>query len=196
MALVLEASKLLIMAKDIKHLCPIVVVKFFSIYSSFHYPIASGVVSKAPIPLISLKYQPLKVVKPSLLTSRPSLTYTLIGSWCKLTLKMFLITFFKLLFLESCKMLGDLWQASSPLPSFFRCSFFSLILAWVAWEEVHHYWVFFKQEVKWPLKRYFICLGPLLRILKNHYANPQLCFSIPSRQYTHCGPYERNCLCL
>jgi hypothetical protein len=34
-------------------------------------------------------------------------------------IEMFLITFFELLFLKSCKMLGDLWQASSPLPSCF-----------------------------------------------------------------------------
>jgi hypothetical protein len=55
------------------------------------------------------------IVKPYFLASKPSSTYTLIGSRHKLISKMFLIMFFKLLFKKSYKMSGDLWRTLSPL---------------------------------------------------------------------------------
>ncbi len=64
---------------------------------------------------ISLGYQPLEALKPSLLAFKPSSTYTLIGLWCRSTLKIFLILFRKLLFLENYVRLGGLWQTLSPL---------------------------------------------------------------------------------
>jgi hypothetical protein len=51
----------------------------------------------------------------------------------------------------------------------------------------------FYTQGKVPPKRSLICLGPLLNTPWNHCMNPQLCLSIPSKQYTHHGPYERNC---
>jgi hypothetical protein len=69
------------------------------------------------------------------------------------------------------------------------CSFFSLLLAWVACVGVHHYWVIFKHEAKWPPRRSFICFGPLLNSPKDHCMGPQLRLSIPSRWYPHCGVF-------
>jgi hypothetical protein len=45
-------------------------------------------------------------MRPSLLASEPSLTYTLIRSWCRSTFKTLLIVFPELLFLENCVMRG------------------------------------------------------------------------------------------
>jgi hypothetical protein len=143
---------------------------------------------------ISLEYQPLEDVKPSILASKPSLTYTLIGSWCKSTSRMFLITFFKVLFVKSYEMLRDLWWTLSLLPSF-MVLIFLFLLTWATWRGYHHYWVILRHEVGWPLKRYYICLGPLLNIFKVHCTSPQLCFSIPSGQYPCRGPFEQDYLC-
>jgi len=74
---------------------------------------------KSTYPLISLKYWPLKIVKPSFLTSKTSSTYTLIELWCKLTSKILLITFLQLLFLKNYGMLKVFWRALSLLPKKF-----------------------------------------------------------------------------
>jgi hypothetical protein len=123
------------------------------------------------------------------------LTNTLIGLWCKLTSKTFLITFFKMLFLENYEMLGVIWQTLSHLPSCFMCSFFSLLPAWATWRRGHHYWIIFKHKVKWTRWRSFIFPSPLSNIPKNHCASPKLCISIPSGRYPHCEPYEQNYPC-
>jgi hypothetical protein len=60
------------------------------------------------------------------------------------------------------------------------CSLFSLLLTWVASGRGHHYWIIFKHEEGGPLRRSFICFGPLSSSPKNHYVSPQLLFSIPS----------------
>jgi hypothetical protein len=66
-----------------------------------------------------LKVSTFKVMKPFFLALKPSLTYTLIGLWCKLMYKMLLIVILKLLFLESYKMLKNLlWTLSLLLGCF------------------------------------------------------------------------------
>ncbi len=129
------------------------------------------VVSKA---LIShqLKYRPLEAMRPSFLTSKPSSTYTLIGSWYMLMSKTFLIGFFKLIFLENYVMLRGLWQALSLLACCFMCSFFFLLLAWSTCGRGHHYWIISRHETWWPPKRSFSCFGPLLNSFKNHCVGP------------------------
>jgi hypothetical protein len=116
----------------------------------------------------------MEVVRPSFLASKPFLTYTLIRSWCKSTSKTLLITFFELLFLKNYVMPRGIWRTFSPLPSCFVCSFFFLLLTWVACGRGHHYWVIFRHEARWPLKRFFIYFGPLLNSFKNHHTGPQL----------------------
>jgi len=74
---------------------------------------------KITYPSTSLEYWPLDVVKPSFLASKPSSTYTLIASWCKSTLKIILIIFFKLIFLKSYGIRRDLWWALCPLLAWF-----------------------------------------------------------------------------
>jgi len=150
---------------------------------------------KSTYPPISLEYWPLEAMKPSILALEPSLTYTLIGLWCKLILKMLLITFFKLLFLKMYEMLGDLWWALSLYRVILWCSFFSLLPTWITWRGGHHYWIIFRHEAMWSLRRFFICHGPLLNILRNHCVSPQLCFSIRSGWYPHCGPFESDYFC-
>jgi hypothetical protein len=145
---------------------------------------------KSTYPPINLKYPPMEVVKPSLLASKLSLTYTLIGSWCKLMSKMLLITIFKLLLLESYKMLGTFGKHYPFYQVDLWCSFFSLLLAWASWGASHHYWIIFRHKGRWPPRRY------LLSTLRNHCASPQLRLSIPSGWYTHHGPYELDCPCL
>ncbi len=54
----------------------------------------------------------------------------------------------------------------------------------------------FKHEVGWPLRRFFIYFGPLSNFPRYHRAGPQLCLSIPSKQYPHHGAYEWNYLCI
>ncbi len=76
-------------------------------------------------PPISLEYRPLEAMRPSFLASEPSSTYTFIGPWCKLTSKMLLITFFKLLFLNNCVMSRSFWRVLSSLPSCFYGAHFS-----------------------------------------------------------------------
>ncbi len=122
--LVLGANKLLAMVKDIGGLHPIVVGKvFFQLISHSIVLQLWGFFTNTYSP-ISLEFWPLEVVRPSLLAFKPSLTYTLIGPWCRSMLKTLLITFFKLLFLEGCVIPGGLWQALSP---FLGC-FMALIL--------------------------------------------------------------------
>jgi hypothetical protein len=137
-----------------------------------------------------------KGVKPSFLASEPSSTYTLIGFWCKSMSKMFLITFFALLFLKNYKMLGFLWRALSLLLGCFMVLFFIILPTWATWKMGHHYWIIYMHESKWPLRRSFICPGPLSSIRRNHYMGPKLCLSIPSKWYPHHGPYEWNYPCL
>jgi hypothetical protein len=108
------------------------------------------------------------LVEPSFLALEPFLTYTLIGSWCKLMSKIFLITFFEMLFLKNYGLLENLWWALSFLPSCFIVFIFSLLLAWGTWKRGHHYWIIFKHEVGWPFSRSFICFGPLLNTFRNH----------------------------
>ncbi len=75
-------------------------------------------------PHINLEYRPLEVVKPSLLASKPSLIYTLIGSWCRSMSKFFLISFFELLFFKSYVMLRGFWRTLLPLPNYFMVLIF------------------------------------------------------------------------
>ncbi len=137
-------------------------------------------------PFINLEYRPLEVMRPS----EPSSTYTLIGPWCKSMLKMLLITFFKLLFLESCVMLKSFWQALSHYQVILWCSFFFLLPAWAACGGGHHYWTIFRHEVGWPPKKSFIYFSSLSNFLKDDFVGPQLCLSIPNGQYPHCGAYD------
>jgi hypothetical protein len=74
---------------------------------------------RSTYPSINLEYQPLEVMRPSLLASELSSTYTLIGPWCRSMSKMLLITFFKLLFKNNYVMLKNFWRALSPLPGYF-----------------------------------------------------------------------------
>ncbi len=131
-------------------------------------------------------------MRPSFLALNPSSTYTLIRSWCKSTPKMFLIWFLFIFILENSKMSGTFGEHYPFYHVVLWCSFFFLFPAWVAWRRGHHYWIIFRHEATWPLKRLFIRLEPLLNIPKDHCASPQLCLFIPSKQYPHCGPYNRN----
>jgi hypothetical protein len=108
-----------------------------------------------------------------------------------------LLVFLELLFFVSYKMLKDLWQTLSIFTMLFY-DVHSSLYYWHGQHERggHHYLIFFKHEVRWPHRRSFICLSPLLNTSKNHCASPQLCFSIPNGQYPHCGPYERNYFCI
>jgi hypothetical protein len=73
---------------------------------------------------------------------------------------------------------------------------FSLFPTRVTCERGHHYWIIFKHEVGWPLRRSFICFGPLSSFLKDHRVGLNLRLSIPSGRYAHCGAYEWDCSCL
>ncbi len=101
-ALVLGVSRLLVMTKDTNGLRLIIVGKVFfrfisrSIVQQLWGPFRSMYLH------ISLEYQPLEAMRPSFLASKPSSTYTVVESWCKSMLKMFSITFFKLLLLDNC----------------------------------------------------------------------------------------------
>jgi hypothetical protein len=119
-----------------------------------------------------LEYRPLEAMKPSLLAFKPSLTYTLIGPWCRLTSKMFLITFFKLLFLENYVMLEGLCKHCPFYQVVLWCSCFSLLLTWATCGRGHHYWIIFKHEARWPPKTSFIWVDPLLNSSRDHHANP------------------------
>jgi hypothetical protein len=129
-------------------------------------------------------------MRPSFLAFEPSLTYTLIRPWCKLMLKTLSIVFSELLILESCVMSGGLWQALSPLPSCFITFIFSLLPTWVACGRGHHYWIIFRHKTRWPIRRSFICFGPLSNSLRSHHTSPQLHISIPSGWYPHRGAFE------
>ncbi len=92
---------------------------------------------KNTYPPISLEYQPLEAMRPSFLAFEPFLTYTLIGPWCKSTLKMFLIAFLELLFLKNCVMSRGLWWSLSPLLGCFMVFIFLFITSmgsmWNGW---------------------------------------------------------------
>jgi hypothetical protein len=105
-ALMLGVSKLLAMANDIGGLHPIVISEVFLwlISCSIVYNFRGHF--KSTYSPINLEYWSLEAMKPSLLAFEPSLTYTLIGPWCKLMLKTFLITFLELLFVNNYVMLG------------------------------------------------------------------------------------------
>ncbi len=124
MALVLGVNRLLALAKDFGVLCPIAVNEVFSWFISRSIELQLQGSFQEHYPHVNLEYQPLEDVKPSFLASKPSSTYTLIGSWCKSTSKTFLITFFELLFLKNYEMSGDFWQALSFLPSCFMVLIF------------------------------------------------------------------------
>jgi len=127
---------------------------------------------KNTYPPINLEYWPLVVMRPSLLTFEPFLTYTLIGLWCRSTSKMLLVPFFELLFLKGWIMSGGLWQALSPLPSFFMVLILLFITNMGDMWRGHHYWIIFKHKVGWPPMKSFICFGPLSSFPKNHRASP------------------------
>jgi hypothetical protein len=86
----------------------------------------SGIVWSSRHAHISLKYWPLEVMRSSLLASEPSSTYTLIGPWCRSTLKMLLMMLLELLFLESYVMSRGLWRTLSFLPSCFHHAHYSM----------------------------------------------------------------------
>jgi hypothetical protein len=113
------------------------------------------------------------------LAPKPFSTFTMIGPWCRLRLKMLLITFLKLLFLENCVMLGSFGEHCPLYQVVWWCSFFSLLLAWATYEASHHCWVIFKHKARWSLKRSLICFGPLSNSPKYHHVGPQLHLSIP-----------------
>jgi hypothetical protein len=124
-ALMLGASKLLAMAKDT---CVFILLPWARCFFDLLVVALSynfGCCFRNTYPSTSLEFRPLKAVKPSLLASEPS-TYTLIGLWCRLTLKMFLITFLKLLFFLNCVMSGSLWRALSLLPGYFMVHIYLL----------------------------------------------------------------------
>ncbi len=77
-AIVLGVNKLLVMAKDTSGLCPIAIGEaFFNLLVvALSYNFEGHF--KNTYPPINLEYQPLEVVKPSLLAFEPSSTYTLI----------------------------------------------------------------------------------------------------------------------
>jgi hypothetical protein len=79
MALMLEVSKLLAMAKDTGGLHPIDVGKVFLRLINHSIVLHLQGLFKEHLSPISLEYQPLKAMEPSLLASEPSSTYTLIG---------------------------------------------------------------------------------------------------------------------
>ncbi len=116
---------------------------------------------KSTYPPISLEYWPQEVMRPSLLAFKPSLTYTLIGLWRKLTLKILLITFFKLLCLKNCVMLGAFGKHYPLYQVVLWYSFFFLFLAWATCREGHHYWIIFRHEARWPLMKFLNYFGPL-----------------------------------
>jgi hypothetical protein len=130
------------------------------------------------------------------LTSKPSLIYTLIGSWCKSTLKKLLITFFELLFLENYEMRKVFWWTLSPLPGCFIVFIFLFTTNMGNMKRGSPLLNHLQAQGRVTLKRSFICLGPLLNIPKDHYANLQLCLSIPRKWYPHHGPFGWNYPCL
>jgi hypothetical protein len=135
-------------------------------------------------------------VRPFFLALEPSLIYTLIGLWCKSMLKMLLIVFFKLLFLENYKMLGDLWRTLSPFPSCFMVFILLFTTNMGNMKRGSLLLIIFRHKARCPPRWSFICLGPNSSIPKGHYTSPQLCLSILDRRYPHCGPYEWSCSCL
>jgi hypothetical protein len=46
------------------------------------------------------------------------------------------------------------------------CSFFSLLLTWVAWSKGHHYLIIFKHKARWPLKGHLFALAHYWTLLK------------------------------
>jgi len=70
------------------------------------------------------------------------------------------------------------------------CTFFFLLLAWATCGGDHHYWIIFRHEARWPLRRFFIHFGPLSNFSRNHCVGPQLCLSIPNGRFPHRGAYE------
>jgi hypothetical protein len=77
-ALVLRVNRLLAMTKETSGLCPIARCFFNLLFFPLSYNFKGCF--KSIHPHINLEYRPLEVVKPSLLASKPSLIYTLIGS--------------------------------------------------------------------------------------------------------------------
>ncbi len=135
-------------------------------------------------------------MRPSFLASKPSLTYTLIGLWCKLMLKTFLIMFFELLFLNSCVISRGLWWSLSPLLGCFIVFILLFITSMGGIWKGHHYQIIFWHEVRWPHRRSIICFVPLSSSFKDHHACPQLRLSILNKGYSHHGAYEWNYVCL
>jgi hypothetical protein len=128
-----------------------------------------GGCSKSTYLPINLEFRPLEVARPSLLAFEPSSTYTLIGLWCRSTSKTLLIVFLELLFVESCVMLGGLWQTLSPLPSCFMVLILLFITSmgcmWRGSPLLNH-------KARWPFKRSFIYFGPLSNSPKDHLREP------------------------
>jgi hypothetical protein len=118
-----------------------------------------------------LEYRPLEVVTSSLLASKLSSTYTLIGPWCKSMLKTFLIMFLELLCLDNCAMLGGFWWILSLLPCYLMVLNYFLLRAWAACGRGHLYWIIFKHEARWPFRRSFIWFCPLSNFPRDHHAN-------------------------
>jgi hypothetical protein len=79
MALVLGASRLLAMAKDIGGLRPIIISEVFFYLSITPLSYNFGGHFRSTYPPINLEYQPLEAMRPSLFVFEPSSTYTLIG---------------------------------------------------------------------------------------------------------------------
>ncbi len=149
---------------------------------------------KSTYPPISLEYWPIEVKKPSFLASYLFSTYILIASWYKSMLKTHLITFFKLLFLESYRMPWDLWRTLCPLLGYFMVF---IILFTINMGNMKRGSPLSSHLQGWgrvtPFRRSFICPSPLSNIFKNHCTSPQQCLSIPNGQYPHPRPYEWDC---
>jgi hypothetical protein len=115
----LGASRLLIMEKDIASFCPITICEMFFWLISLSIILQLWRLFQDHLSPHQFEILAPKDCATIFFKLKPSSTYTLIWLWCKLTSKMFVITFFKLLFLRNYGMLKVFWRGLSPLPSCF-----------------------------------------------------------------------------
>jgi len=127
---------------------------------------------RSTYPSINLEYRPLEVMRPSLLASEPSSTYTLIGPWCRSMLKMLLIIFSSYYFKKVMWCWGAFGEHYPLYQVVLWCSFFFLLPTWATCGRGHHYRIIFRHEARWPPKKSFICFGSLSNFPKDHFVGP------------------------
>jgi len=82
--------------------------------------------------------------------------------------------FWTTIFKELCDVEGPLMSIIC-LTRYFMVHIFLFITTWVTCGGGHHYWIIFKHEARWPLKRSIIWFDPLLNFFRNHHMGPPTC---------------------